>query len=430
MLRKPIELKVHSKRENRTVFHIDFDSYFASVEQQANPFLRGRPIIVSGRADIQTVVAAASREAKRWGIKSGMSTLEALRLCPPAEFIPGDPEKYLYITSQFLEIFHRYTDLVEVFSIDEAFLDVTSTCGRLGGPLSLARRIKGEIHQAFGPYITCSIGIARNKLLAKLVSEMQKPDGLTWIPEEQIPDLLENTPLTDLCGIGERIARRLEGMGILNLSDLGNCDERQLCREFGVYGKVLKLMGQGKDPSPVVPYYHYEEEKSVGNSLTLPQEWRNFDRAKVVLRRLCEQVGRRLRKGGHAGRTVSLSLVSQDYEAAHKQYTLAIPTNDGEEIFKTCLKLSRMVQIPRLIRAVGVRVSNLKRTEHLPRPLFSEGQRREAVLKVLDEINDEYGEMTLFQAVLLATKGMQPHVGKFGRTREIGSAKVARHSVV
>jgi DNA polymerase-4 len=429
MFRKPVELKLHDEREDRTVFHIDFDSYFASVEQQANPFLRGRPIIVSGRADIQTVVAAASREAKGWGIRSGMSTFEALRLCPLAEFIPGDPAKYLYITSRLLEILHRYTDLVEVFSIDEAFMDVSSTCRRFGGSLSLAQRIKEEVRQDFGPYITCSIGIARNKLLAKLASEINKPDGLTWIRNEQIPELLENTPLTDICGIGERIAARLNNMGIFKLSDLGGCPQEKLCEEFGVYGKVLKLMGQGKDPSPVVPYYHQEEEKSVGNSLTLPPEWRNFAGAKIVLHRLCEQVGRRLRKGGHVGRTVSLLLVSQEYGTAHKQYTLAIPTNDGEVILGTCLKLSGMIQIPRMIRAVGVSVSNLERMGNLPRPLFSQSRRKEALLQALDEINDEYGEMTLFQAVLLATKGMQPHVGKFGRTREISSTKVARHSV-
>jgi len=159
----------------RIIFHLDFDSYFASVEQQANPFLRNRPIVVSGRADIQTVVAAASREAKRWGIRSGMATFEARRLCPQVEFVPGDPAKYLYITSRFLEILRRYTYLVEVFSIDEASMDVTSVHPRFGGPLALAKRIKREIRRAFGPYITCSIGIARNKLLAKLTSPTGSP---------------------------------------------------------------------------------------------------------------------------------------------------------------------------------------------------------------------------------------------------------------
>ena len=227
--------------------------------------------------------------------------------------------------------------------------------------------------------------------------------------------------MTDVCGIGERIARRLNNMGIFKLSELGKCDERWLVKEFGVYGKALKLIGQGKDPSPVRPYYHREEEKSVGNSLTLPPDWRTWERGKVVLYRLCEQVGRRLRKGGHAGRTVSLWLMSQEYEGVHKQYTLPVPTNDGEIIFKTCLKISELVEIPETVRAVGVSVSNLKRLENLPRPLFAQGQRRERLLRVLDEINDEYGEMTLFRAILLTTKkkGMRPHVGKFGRTREI-----------
>ncbi|MCR4404833.1 MAG: DNA polymerase IV [Candidatus Acetothermia bacterium] len=408
------------EERGRVIFLLDMDSYFASVEQQANPFLRGRPIIVSGRADIQTVVAAASREAKRWGIRSGMSTFEARRLCPRVEFLPGDPAKYLSITTRFLEILRRYTDLVEVFSIDEAFMDVTSIHRRYGGPIALAERIKGEIRRACGPCITCSIGIARNKLLAKLAAEMHKPDGLTWIKDEQIPEVLEKVSLTDVCGIGERIARRLNSMGIYRLSELGGCDEEWLVKEFGAYGKALKLIGQGRDPSPgVIPYYHQEEEKSVGHSLTLPYEWRTFERAKIVLYRLCEQVARRLRKGGHAGRTVSLWLVSQDYEGVHKQYTLDVPTDDGELIFKTCLKISEMVEIPKTVRAVGVSVSNLERAEALPQPLFAQGQRKERLLRVVDEINDEYGEMTLFQAVLLATKRMEPHVGKFGRTREL-----------
>lgn len=407
------------QEQGRIIFLLDMDSYFASVEQQANPFLRGRPVIVSGRADIQTVVAAASREAKRWGVRSGMSTFEAQRLCPQVEFVPGDPAKYLSITSRFLAILRRYTDLVEVFSIDEAFMDVTSIYQRYGGPIALAQRIKGEIRRAFGPYITCSIGIARNKLLAKLAAELHKPDGLTWIKDEQVPALLEKVALTDVCGIGERIARRLNGMGIYKLSELGKCEERWLCQQFGLYGKALKLIGQGKDPSPVLPYYHQEEEKSVGNSLTLPWEWRTFEKAKIVLYRLCEQVARRLRKGGHAGRTVSLWLVSQDYAGVQKQYTLPTPTNDGELIFQTCLKISELIELPETIRAVGVSVSNLERVERLPRPLFAQGRRKEALLRVLDEINDEYGEMTLFQAILLATKRMEPHVGKFGRTREI-----------
>ena len=241
------------------IMHIDMDSYFASVEQQANPHLRGKPIVVSGRPDIHSVVAAASKEAKRYGIRSGMTTWEAKKLCPHVIFVPGDPAKYETMTRRFLSILIRYTPMVEVYSIDEVFMDVTQEAPRWGGPLALARRIQAEFRRALGEWITCSIGIAPNKMLAKLAVEEAKPAGIRWIHPEEVPQVLEKTPVEEVCGIGPRIARRLHHMGIWKLADLGRFPERYLRKAFGVYGTTLYLWGKGLDPMPLIPYWQEEE---------------------------------------------------------------------------------------------------------------------------------------------------------------------------
>ncbi|MEM1684287.1 MAG: DNA polymerase IV, partial [Nanopusillaceae archaeon] len=207
------------------VFHIDMDAYFASVEQQARPWLRGKPLVVSGRPDIHSVVAAASKEAKRFGIKAGMPTWEAKRLCPHVIFLPGDPDKYESVTRRFLAILVTYTPMVEVYSIDEVFLEATDVVRRYPDPVALAREIKARFREELGEWITCTIGIAPNKLLAKLATEQAKPDGIRWIKPEEVPAVLKATPVEAVCGIGPRIARRLSHMGVWTLADLQRIPE-------------------------------------------------------------------------------------------------------------------------------------------------------------------------------------------------------------
>ena len=391
------------------------DSYFASVEQQANPTLRGKPIIVTGKPTIKTVVAAASKEAKKYGVKSAMSTWKAKQLCPEVTLVPGDPEKYEWVTKQFLSIFRKYTPRIEVFGIDEAFLDLTDMVDVLGSPVEIAEKIKSEIRAELGEYITCSIGIAKNKLLAKLASDINKPDGIKVIQEEDIESILDETPMTDLCGIDKGIKRRLQKLGIQDLKELGEVSEELLKKEFGIIGTQLKLMGQGKDLSPVRKAWHRDPVKSIGNSLTLPSHKRTPQKAFPILFQLCQKVGYRLRKHKMRGKTVKLLARNEDLEVIGKQKTVGQHTDDGNTIYSICKEIAEEMRFPAAPTMVGVRVSNLKDREDLSSHIFPGRRTREKVLQLMDSVNDERGAGSLYFARQLEAEGLLPSTGSFKR---------------
>jgi len=383
----------------RSVLHVDMDAFFASVEQQTYPFLRGKPIGVCGDPDGRTVVAAASYEAKRRGVKTAMTLPEARRLCPDIILVSGDPAKYVDTSVRILAIYARFTDLVEVFSIDEAFLDVTASCHLFGGAEAVAQSIKREIRTRFG--LTCSVGIAPNKLLAKLASDMEKPDGLTIIKPESVPELMEKTPVEELCGIGCKTKAKLNALGIWTCAELGRYPQAQLVRLFGVIGHHLYKMGLGEDESPVQPYFHEPEAKSMGHSLTLDKDTKDMAVIKRHLLHLSEQVGRRLRKDSYAGRTVSLVLRYEDFSTVVRQHSLKEHLNDGCRIFEVALRLfDELYQPPRFVRLLGVSVSGLVRNV-TQATLFSE-ERSDSLFSAADSVNDRYGEFSLARARVMA----------------------------
>lgn len=402
------------------VLHLDMDSYFASVEQQANPHLRGKPIVVSGRPDIHSVVAAASREAKRYGIRSGMTTWEAQKLCPEVIFVPGDPDKYETVTRRFVEILIRYTPMVEVYSIDEVFLDVTQEAPRHGGPLSMARSIQEDFREELGRWITCSVGIAPNKMLAKLAVEKAKPGGIAWILPEEVPAVLEETPVGAVAGIGPRISARLERMGVRTLADLGRHPPARLKHAFGVYGTVLSLWGQGLDPTPLLPYWQEEEVKSVGHSHAIPRALRSPDGARSVLLYLCDRTAARLRAKGLVGRVVHYGLRDAEMRYGGAQRALGVPTDDEETIFRTALALIEdHGGFPEETTLVGVRVSDLQPKAETPRPLFAREARRERLAQAVDGIRNRYGEGALSRGSVYACRILTAATGGMGRQREI-----------
>ncbi|MDA1038399.1 MAG: DNA polymerase IV, partial [bacterium] len=213
---------------SRIVMHIDMNCYFASVEQQANPFLRGKPIGVTGKRTERSVVAAASIEAKRLGVKTAMSTWEAKRICPSIVLVHGDPEKYSHITHNFFSLFKEFTNKVEMFSVDEGFLDVTDEAEDYLGAVIMAQEIKHRLKEVCGERITASIGISQNKLMAKLASEFVKPDGLTVVKPNDVNDFLGFVELDDFCGIGKRIHHRLNLLNIFNVRELQACPPEKL----------------------------------------------------------------------------------------------------------------------------------------------------------------------------------------------------------
>jgi len=408
---------------SRVILHIDMDSYFASVEQQANPELRGKPIVVTGKPTIKSVVAAASREAKEKGVESAMATWKAQEICPELVLVPGDPDKYEWITNNFFDILRTYSPKLEPFGVDEAFLDVTVKVREYGTPVRLVETIKEEVEEAFGGWITCSVGIARNKLLAKLASDMDKPDGITWIKDERIEEVLEKISLTDLNGIGARTEKRLNRMGIHSVPELGECPEKKLKEEFGVNGTKLKLMGQGKDPSPVLPASYEEEVKSVGNSLSLPSHKRTERKAIPILFKLAQKVGYRLRKKGFMAGTIKLIVRDEEFQISGKQITPGRYMDDGNLIYSTALTLKEKLGFPSTPTMVGVRASNLKSKGAFSRPLLPNRRNREYLLQVMDEVNEEYGDGTLYFAAQAGAEDLLPSVGEFKRPGDLDRSR-------
>ncbi|HAZ27480.1 TPA: DNA polymerase IV [Candidatus Acetothermia bacterium] len=405
------------------ILHVDMDSYFASVEQQANPHLRGRPIVVSGRPDIHSVVAAASKEAKRYKIRSGMTTRDAQKLCPQVVFVPGDPDKYETVTRRFVEILTRYTPQVEVYSIDEVFLDVSQEAPRWGGPLALAQRIQADFREELGEWITSSIGIAPNKMLAKLAVERAKPGGVAWIVPEEVPAVLTETLVDAVCGIGPRITQRLASMGIRTLADLGRFPAGRLKHAFGVYGTVLSLWGQGLDPNPLLPYWQEEEVKSVGHSHAIPRVLRHPDGARSVLLYLCDRTARRLRAKGLVGRVIHYGLRDIRMRCTGAQRALEVPTDNEETIFRMALDLiADRGGFPAETTLVGVRVCDLGRKLETPRPLFPGDRRRERLAAALDQIRDRYGERAVGRGSVYACRILTEATGGMGRQKEIALA--------
>lgn len=408
--RKYLDSKPASRAENppqnpnqRTILHVDMDAFFASVEQQTYPFLRGKPVGVCGNPNSRTVIAAASYEAKRMGVKTAMTIPEARRLCPEIILVVGNPAKYVDTSTRIVAFYASLTDLVEVFSIDEAFLDITQTLHLHKNAEEIAISIKEYIRKNFG--LTCSIGIAPNKMLAKLASEMQKPDGLTIIHPEDVPILLEKTPVEAICGIGPKTKEKLNRLNIYTCADLGRYPESKLRAVFGVNAIRLHNIGLGQDESPVLPCWHEPETKSMGHSLTLERDTQNPEVIKRILLQLSEQVARRLRQESYTGRIVSLTLRYSDFTTHLRQRSLTNHIDDGLQIYSTAWKLFSELYCPeKLVRLLGVSVSGLIRNLSYQLQL-SMCTYNEPLSRAIDIINERYGEFSIARSRLLDSSG-------------------------
>lgn len=382
----------------RTVLLVDMNSFFASVEQQSNPSLIGLPVAVGGPAGSRSVVSAASYEAREFGVHSAMPVSEALRLCPKLVLVSGDMKKYVDTSRRIFRICSQFTDLLEVYSIDECFMDVTPTMHLFGGAVSVAEQLKEKIRTELG--LTCSVGIGPNKILAKLAAGMKKPDGLTVIRPGDVSAMLENLPVDRLHGIGEKVAGQLRDMAIPTAGILGRTPAFRLRKHFGVLGDVLQSMGKGCCEDPVVPYYRRPETKSIGHSHTLDRDTLNWQILSRNLLRLCEMVGRRLREANYSGRTITLSVRHQDMQTITRRRTLADYLCDGFEIYMVAQEILRKeVQSGKSVRLLGVSVSNLVRGSQ-QQNMFAD-PRQAKLREAVDSINDKFGEFKVLRASLL-----------------------------
>ena len=382
------------------LMHIDMDAFFASVEQQINPALRGKPVIVGSRdKKYHTVVAAASYEAKAYGITSGMPSWQALKICPHAEFVACDSAKYTYVSRKIFEILQEYSPYVEHATIDEFDLQIDGLEPHFGSNLELGRTVKKHIREAFG--LSCSIGIAPTWILAKLGSKIGKPDGLILINEANLDTLIKDLPVEKICGIGPALTAHLQSLGITTCDQLKAAPENILIDNFGrTVGHWLYAVLRTDEN---LSYQKGETEtdgpqKSIGHSYTLPREIGDKNVVFAWLRMLSEMVAERARKSHLTGRTISLWISSRN-ESFLRQKTYQIPTNDGWEIFvRSKAILSQKKTKILAIRAIGVNLSSLN-FDDAP-PLLTEQKRREALLVAIDKINAKYGEWTLSPAIL------------------------------
>ncbi|MBU5638148.1 DNA polymerase IV [Geomonas sp. Red69] len=383
--------------ENRIILHIDMNAFFASVEQQSNPALQGKPVAVIGAAK-RTIITTCSYEARAFGVRTGMNSWEARQKCPELIFVVGNNKKYSYTSKQIIGIMREYTPLVEVFSIDEAFLDVTGCLSLFGSPEGIAGMIKERIRERFG--LTCSVGIAPNKLLAKLASDMQKPDGLTVIPPERVAQVMERLPIQQLCGIGAKTQQQLAAFGIRTCGELGRFPVEILKKKFGVTGERLHYMGLGVDDAPVVPEEEAEEVKSVGHSTTLDADLCQRSEILAVLLQLSEMVGRRARKYRVTGKTVTLTVRYPDFTTFSRQLSRSVPTNNSDEIYRDAVQILDQLELAQAVRLLGVRITNLShQAEQLP--LFESERKKALVASAMDHVNNRFGDFSVTFGTLL-----------------------------
>jgi DNA polymerase-4 len=391
---------------------VDMDAFFASVEQANHPHLRGRPVIVCGDPDRRGVVTAASYEARPFGVHAGMALAEAKRLCPHAEYVEGNPRKYVEKSLELLEIFLAFTPDVEPFSVDEAFLDLSRMGDRGATPaaaLEIAREIQRRIRDAHG--LGASIGIGPNKLIAKMASGVQKPCGLTTLDEEGFRRLFWPQEVQALWGVGPKMAEHLGRLGILTVGDLGRADERVLEQAFGVIGPHLREAAWGHDSTPVIPYHEGVDPKSMGHEVTLPEDCRDAEFLEGTLLRLADQVARRLRGDGFAGRTITLKLRDHRFRTITRQRALGAALDDHLGIYEVARALWRENWQGEPLRLLGVSASRLERKgEGEQTELFEKDDRARALQAALDKVRDKLGEASVVPAGSLTHRRELGHV--------------------
>jgi len=389
----------------RQILHIDMNSYFATVEQQANPQLRGKPVAVLGSHAKRTIIVAASVEAKKFGVKTGTRVEDAPKLCPNIVFVHGEPRKYSWVTKKFIEIFESYTDKVEIFSIDECFLDVTHTADLYGDAENIAKEIKRRIREEIGEYISCSVGIASNKFLAKTASDLMKPDGLVIVTPENKDEILLGLPLSEFCGIGRRIHQRLGAIGIYTTADLRRVSNIILNSEFGIAtGEKLKRMAYGLDSAPVTSWHDRADAKSFSHSRTLNKDVTNKDEIRKHILLLSEKVARHMRKDGYLAKEVGLWIRFKDFSGAGKGQKIGKWTHDGAEIADAALRILSVLDLRQPVRAIGVYAGNIQRSKNVPVSLLPEDAINDKILAAMDAANDRFGEDVVTRARLTGTK--------------------------
>lgn len=346
------------------ILHVDMDAFYAAIEGLDHPEWRGKPLVVGSPPDQRGVVSTCSYEARKFGIHSAMPSRTAGKLCPHAIFVPPRMERYADVSAQIMTIFEEFTPLVEPLSLDEAFLDVSGALRLWGDAVSIAGEIKRRIKARVG--LTASVGVAPNKFLAKMASDMNKPDGLTVVPvaECEIKAFLAPLPVTKMWGVGKVTGARLEKEGIRVIGQLQTMEVWKMERLFGKVGAAdMADLARGRDNRPVITHW---EEKSISNEHTFSHDEPDMERVRQCLLELAEEVGGRLRKSGKLAKTGQIKLRFGDFSTITRQLTFPAALGSDRELIACAMNLFAREQVSRAIRLVGFGVSNLVGADQAP----------------------------------------------------------------
>ncbi|HOK81016.1 MAG TPA: DNA polymerase IV [bacterium] len=387
------------------IIHVDMDAFFASVEQTFNPFLRGKPVFVSGNTARDSVIAACSYEAKKYGVKSGMSIVEGLNMCPGAIIVRGNPEKYIDTSQRIFNVLKTFTEKVELYSIDEGFLEINPENMRHENLMRLGLSIKNAINKETS--LTCSIGISCNKTVAKIASDLCKPDGIMIVNESEIREFMKTLPVEKVPGIGPKMAEQLNLMGIEFCGQIEKIPLSLLKKKFGVRGEQVWYLCHGMGETKV--RIQSPEPKSFGHSYTLRNDTDDINIILSVLCRLSHQVGMRMRQESYYGNVVTVAVRYSDFTACSKRKTYPFWFNDDQTIFRYASSLIFTESIMKKIRLLGVSVSGIHKRYQMN--LFRD-EKRERMLKAMDAINEKYGNDTVFPCMMLYEQIAYPPVTK------------------
>jgi len=379
----------------KTIFHVDMDAFFVSVEELFDPSLKGKAVVVGGQRDERGVVSAASYEARKFGVHSAMPLRTAAKLCPHATFVDGHPDRYRECSGKVFEVLNTFSPLVEMASIDEAYLDMTGTDRLHGPPLRAAHSLHTKMKTA--TQLNCSIGIGTSRLVAKVGSAKAKPNGVFWVVPGQEAKFLAPLDVRDIPGVGKVMEQNLHAMGIRQVGDLAKLDEHDLEERFGKWGLALAGKARGEDAGGWFDSEvgNHEDPKSISHEHTFNQDTANPSQLEATLMRLTEMVARRLREHALHARTIQLKLRYKDFTTITRAHTLLAPTQLDTEIFEQIRALFRRNwKKGSEVRLLGVHVSSFEEAQPGQLDLLDGGrhQRWQQALAAADKLRDRFGE--------------------------------------
>jgi len=384
----------------RAIIHVDMNAFFASIEQLDRPELRDRPIGVTN-GKVGTCIITSSYEARAQGIKTGMRVKEALRLCPDFIQVPARPERYVIVSTAIMNALNAVTPDIEVFSVDEAFLDVTRCQSLWGPPEGIAKYAMQVVRQATG--LPCSVGLSGDKSTAKYASDLHKPNGITIIPPWETAQRLQDVPVTDLCGVGAGVGAYLLARGVRTCGDMARMPVSELARRFGDIGRRIWLMAQGLDPLPV--HTTVAPPKSIGHGKVMPPATRDRDVILMYLEHMSFKVAVRLRRYNLAAQVFSIGLNS-DFGWIGDHYRTEIPINDSRPIVILCHRMLDECWRGQGVHQVQVTATDPRDVTAQPDMFYPGNPRRDVLNKVMDKINAKYSEFTLAPVPLLNRSSM------------------------